>query len=474
MIGHRHVMLGKNKQLFVQNLSSLSLVSDVPTGMVDSVAGNNATYANGPCFKGGNLAEFTMNVLTTDTITAATGSAIPTCSVDGTLNFVDNLLYLDIRVTRGGLLISRLPLSEKIITPLIHTYHDVSDIAGIPNSNHAQLVNGSLANNETVTKLDGEYSQLGCSEYKFIQTNSSNGLVATPGLGSVSGSPATLSAWVRVDSDINCCLIGTLSGSFISTYGCGFAYYNNKIYAHTNRNNVGYKSQPINVSIGRWIHLAISHSNLEYDNTNFSGYPFTSDVRVYVNGILFEERINQSCNNYVYTWQFLNGIAGSPFNNVSMFDVRMYESELSSEDILNIKQGLATGVPLRWYKCDEDTGTTVFDYSANQVNSSVVGPEYTRESQQTPALASDITLDALGNPITNPQGGFFFLNIDVKIKNADVAALKAKDIYNVWYDTFGVPKEATFTELETAIATYPEIYGGDVIAGQSIKNITLK
>lgn len=59
-----------------------------------------------------------------------------------------------------GVKIKYLTLSEEIKTPENHTYLDVSGVVGVPNGNHARLVNGSLVNNGTITK-DGEYSQLG-------------------------------------------------------------------------------------------------------------------------------------------------------------------------------------------------------------------------------------------------------------------------------------------------------------------------
>lgn len=97
-----------------------------------------------------------------------------------------------------------------------------------------------------------------------------------------------------------------------------------------------------------------------------------------------------------------------------------------------------------------------------------------------PALASDLTKcvayttgGVRANLEVKPEGEWF-LNTGAKIKNADVTLLKSKDIHNVWYDGLGVPKNVTFSELEAAISAYPDTYGGDVVSGKSIKNISLK
>ena len=73
------------------------------------------------------------------------------------------------------------------------------------------------------------------------------------------------------------------------------------------------------------------------------------------------------------------------------------------------------------------------------------------------------------------QTGNLWLGLGgTKMKNADVAKLKTADAQNVWFDGVGNAKQVTFAELEASITNFPNTYGGDVISGESIKNITLK
>lgn len=90
-----------------------------------------------------------------------------------------------------------------------------------------------------------------------------------------------------------------------------------------------------------------------------------------------------------------------------------------------------------------------------------------------PASTFDITKDALGNVLTILNNNDF-KNTGTKLKQPDVESLKVRDTENVWFDTTGTPKDVTFEELETAINNYPETYGGEVVSGKSIKNISLK
>lgn len=50
-MGNHRMYLGKRGDSFIQSLSSLNLVNDVATGMVDSVAGNDAEYKGAGCFR---------------------------------------------------------------------------------------------------------------------------------------------------------------------------------------------------------------------------------------------------------------------------------------------------------------------------------------------------------------------------------------------------------------------------------------
>jgi hypothetical protein len=82
-----------------------------------------------------------------------------------------------------------------------------------------------------------------------------------------------------------------------------------------------------------------------------------------------------------------------------------------------------------------------------------------------------------GSLLTDPNAIYepgAFLNDGAKLKQPDAQELKDADIHNVYFDVGGNQKETTFTEIETAIATYPDVYGGEVVSGESIRNITLK
>lgn len=118
-------------------------------------APSRAIFVNTPCFQGDGVAYMTGDVLTTDTITAGTGSSVPTCTTDGRLDFVNGEKYYDVVIERSSVIISRLPMSFEIQDPSNHTEFDV--IGG----NHATLVNGSFANRGLVTRPNGDYGQLG-------------------------------------------------------------------------------------------------------------------------------------------------------------------------------------------------------------------------------------------------------------------------------------------------------------------------
>lgn len=101
-----------------------------------------AKFVDSSCFLSDGNAYLSGDVLTTDTITAHSESEVPVCTIDGRLDFPTvGGKYFDIRIERGGSVITRLPLCEPIIDPSNHIYHDVSG-----NGNHATLINGTLAN----------------------------------------------------------------------------------------------------------------------------------------------------------------------------------------------------------------------------------------------------------------------------------------------------------------------------------------
>lgn len=127
-----------------------------------------AKFVNSSCFLSDGNAYLSVDVLTTDTITAHPELEVPVCTTDGRLDFsVVGGKYYDITIERGGSVIARLPLCEPIIDPSNHTYHDVSG-----NGNHATLINGTLANEGKQDKF--HYMQRGFNIGKFVSANSEN------------------------------------------------------------------------------------------------------------------------------------------------------------------------------------------------------------------------------------------------------------------------------------------------------------
>jgi len=96
---------------------------------------------------------------------------------------------------------------------------------------------------------------------------------------------------------------------------------------------------------------------------------------------------------------------------------------------------------------------------------------------QVVPIYDDDSAFADGTALSDPDAIYepgAFLNTGTEQENANIQELKDKDTHNLWYDGGGVPKKATFGEIKTAIQTWPEIYGGEIVADESIKNISLK
>lgn len=86
-----------------------------------------AKYVESPCFKGDGVAYLSGDVLTTDTITAGS-SDVPTCTIDGRLDFTDGVDYWDVVIERAGSIHTRLTMSEckSDADPSNFTIYDVS------------------------------------------------------------------------------------------------------------------------------------------------------------------------------------------------------------------------------------------------------------------------------------------------------------------------------------------------------------
>ncbi|WP_428743161.1 hypothetical protein [Tenacibaculum sp.] len=182
--------------------------------------------------------------------------------------------------------------------------------------------------------------------------------------------------------------------------------------------------------------------------------------------------------------------------NARLIDAAENVSNKAEGALCGIRLSNTSGLLAYWPLSEtyESNGDIAYDCSSNNLDMALYGNIGTSNTylqdvlfdfqrgflnnvRKVPILL-DLSAFADGSLLTDINAilndGFMFLNSGNTIKNADVAELKAKDIYNLWYDIGGNPKNVTFAEIETAIATYPDVYGGDVVSGESIKNISLK
>ncbi len=216
---------------------------------------------------------------------------------------------------------------------------------------------------------------------------------------------------------------------------------------------------------------------------------YNSNVYMSINGV---EVYSSPVSNLVYsntqsTWMFNRPVNNlTQMNNANIYNVTLDELDISGNHVSTLAH-----YPL----CEPITDPanhTYHDVSGNSnhatlVNGSLdnngltVGYDYYQnghlKNSDVPILA-DGSAFVDGTPTTDPnavlQDGAKFLNTGTKLRNADVQALKDADVDNVWFDGGGIAKDVTFTELESAIVSNPNVYGGDVITNESIKNITLK
>lgn len=399
MIGHIHTIIGKVKQVFVQLLDSLNLVDNIPTGMVDSIAANNATYINSNCWQYSSGSYYLIpGLLTTDTVEVYGNSDIPTIPNDGELHLAIGQKAYGITIKRGGVELAYYPASSYILDPLNFIMFDTLQINSPYN---ARLINGTPLNRGIQNEYN--YSQLGQNDTRYFIPIPNNHFVISNPQGDVTIDIATQSE---------------ISGT------CNSPLPSKIMYAET-------VNQQKYTGPGTKYRL---RTKLLYElSPNF----FRIQLRV-------NNENGQTIANYAPT-------------HLTPGEVVDFEDTITTSFSGNI------GDPLVLILASDG------NYGDFNWSDFIIDTE-----ESVPVLKSNNLLDCVGNNIEVLQDGFSFLNTGVKIKNADIQELKEADIHNVWFDPLGIPKEVTFAELEMAISTYPEVYGGDVIPGKSIKNISLK
>jgi hypothetical protein len=419
MIANNGMFLNRTGKLFTQLLSSINYDGDNPIGMIDSISGNNAVFKDSNCWVGVTGSHFYIpGLLTTDTVEVFGDSDTPTIPVDGQLHLANGLKAYGIQIKRSGVEIGIFSFSEDITDAGNHTAFNKSTVTvnKLPN---ATLINGTPPN---------EGLQ---DEYHWSQNGVSIG-TRWSGLGGAEVDP--------VD-------IGT-TGIYrfeylVKPYNTAFNYFNIVSFDPTaGGDNIVYcgRSQ-----------IALSVDGILYSYS--AALPITNYSNVVVT-------INRSGNFEVFIDDLITPV---------------YTADISTHSgvIWNnpntIIGGLSLGSSNSW------VGEILYgSFKRNGVETYRFNKVYTKSTLiQIPASAALDGTDALGNPLTLVQDGSF-LNTGNTIQNPDVAALKLADIYNVWYDGVGTPKKVTFSELQTAIQTYPDVYGGVIITDESIKNISLK
>lgn len=408
MIGHTHTMIGKVKGLFTQLLDVIKYNGDNPIGMIDSVSGNDTEFTNSPCLDGDGVVYLSGDILTSDTITAWSGSAIPICNIDGRLDFINGQQYYGVTITRGGSTHAFLSFSE--CTSDTDTSNLIIFDANDGTDNHFDVVGGSAV-------ILGTQDVFHWGEHGY----SSNIEVVEERFPTEDSLP-------RLDD----------SGVWRN-----FVQYSSDVITYTDFN--GDRVMRVDTASDFGSYFSTSTGFVESFNCYMEVFIPTDSTISEIN---------------IIRWVTEQKIEIPGFS---------LETTLKGEWVTLGGRDIRTGVynNMHIQTVGDDGGASNYYY--------IRSISVLKDSQQTPASAALDGTDALGNPLTVTQDGTQFIkNADTKMKNADVQKLKDKDIHNVWYDGIGTPKEVTFDELEAAITTYPNVYGGDVVSGESIKNISLK
>jgi len=149
---------------------------------------------------------------------------------------------------------------------------------------------------------------------------------------------------------------------------------------------------------GQWIHVAVT-----YDGSSSS-----SGIKIYVNGSRVDDT-NENSGAYVAmenkstALQIGARVASSTYANGKIDDARLFNSELTSEEIQKIySTGENPSTPLGWWKFNDGLGETVIDYGSGGNNGDLTGHAPTWTTSHNPfysrrARATSVDqLDGLG------------------------------------------------------------------------------
>jgi len=425
LLASRHVIIGLVGKLFAQLLDALKYTSGAPTGMIDSVSGNDVefTSSNGWAYFAGS--HFVIDgILTTDTVEAFGSSAVPTIPVDGQLHIAIGEVAYGIGIRRGATLIAFYPATAFIINPLKYTLWDSLQTFSPFNGT---LIGGDVSNrgvqNEYFPNQLGQGSPF--DKVDYIDIPNSGSVDEQIVVLELSGSPVQANserAYQLYSIDTS-----SFTGVVLNTSNLTQIFINVSTLfniAATLRKCMVYRN-------------SVTDTILVYDFDTSTTY--THDSTAFI--IEDNSRLNLGTK--------FGAFGENLTSEVAWFEVHDGTNLNSLYEALKLDSKIPSNLDVM----------ASLDYSASQI----------------PALDSDNTKDVLDNPVILLQEGTMFLNVSGnKIKQSTTdAGLIAADIHNVWY-TVGVPNAVTFTELQTAIQTYPDIYGGDVVTDESIKNISLK
>lgn len=333
--------------------------------------------------------------IVSETKTAATETVInlqvignrnTTASSISTGNLYD--FYIEVNgVSRGYW-----PLSEPIIDPANHTYHDISG-----NGNHATLVNGSVANEGTQDVF--HWGQNGLSKYFLGDTTS------------------------RVKLDVQKTFSSndrTLVIDYFDTQGtCCKAFTSMCQYLNVNNGKVVLFDGSSYKDDGNLYNDGVSHQiRMKQDiTTGITKLGVDANPEIDVNVVPGTGGIISAPLLYIGT-----GPGGSfRTTDVGIYRVRVYDQDIPYTDSLDL------------YIPSYEWTTSNTDYVVEDTAS---GLEVDRAIISIPASSALDGTDALGNPLTLPQDGKSFLNTGTKLQHYPMArVVQADDNIRPYYVT---------------------------------------
>jgi len=374
------------------------------------------------CFVGGNSAYMTITgLLTTDVITAFGSSSIPTCTVDGRLDFVDAEKYYGVTITRGGVEWAFLPMTNHEGDGV--TVYDCS----VGNSNHATIFNPSSAN----YGLQDEFHYL--QDKGFVINN--NILKYTEDLG---GSDWENRNSVIITTNTDISPKGTLTADKIEQQTAGA--FRHVVQEFTSETGITYTA-------------SIFLKKTEADN--WSGFIQTIIDGGVVAGVIVNskngnireiESVNNTSSNVTPLVGF--GIIDYSTNWWRIYIKRVfYTSTLCTLGVLPAVSDSDTSSDLSsshigsgvFWGAQLNKGENLQPYRKNTINNVGV---------RIPAKYNTET-DCLDNPLTHVQNGYRFLDSGSKLRYPKAPALIQADENNILFDISGEPIDQEFDDFTT-------------------------